>query len=216
MIRLPHMPLAWMVPCRPKWLGFKGRLNQGPAFFLFMSPKMCNWIEAQVPVSISSLSVSQHFSHGESNFPTLVFGVPPPRLDLVLPENSVKCSFSTSSNKCKFVFWSETLLKAAWACQYYSHWKIGPVSIPWNLLWETNIWPFHRKWRWSTQLWVRVVKCEIFHQSAMLCLDFPISSTNLWIWRFFGMDRFLPVPIRWCASPRPLRRCLLPTSCFLG
>lgn len=71
MIRLQHMPLAWMVPCRPKWLGFKGRLNQGPACFLFMSPKMCNWIEAQVPVSISFLSVSQHFSHGESSFPTL-------------------------------------------------------------------------------------------------------------------------------------------------
>ena len=90
-------------------------------------------------------------------------------------------------------FGTQTLLKAAWACQYYSHWKIGPVSP--EMLWETNIWPFHRKWRWSTQLWVRLVNCEIFHQSAMLCLDFPISSTNLWIWRFFGMDRFLPVPI---------------------
>lgn len=27
-----------------------------------------------------------------------------------------------------------TLLKADWACQYYSHWKVGPVTIPWNVV----------------------------------------------------------------------------------
>ena len=113
-------------------------------------------------------------------------------------------------------FGTQTLLKAAWACQYYSHWKIGPVSP--EMLWENvrnkyltfpqKVAVVHTVMGQTCELWNILPICNVV-------LGFPNilnQPLNLKVFRH-GQ---IPTRSNRCASPRPLRRCLLPTSYFLG